>query len=332
MPPSLPLVRDARLTEHHDIGELLVEVYGGGKLVSPSYVEWIADSASRAGAAGLETLVAFLPGSTRILGTVALAHPDGGFHYSKAKDEAQLRLLATRPEARGHGIGTALVAECLARTRLAGYTGLSLDTMTTMPEAQRLYGRLGFDRVPERDEIARSGDPMLAYVRHLEPFPLVRAAEPDEYDSIGELTVSAYLRDELQQPDSPYLDKLRDCKSRALEARLLVAADGTTGEILGTVTYCPTGSPWCEISGPAEGEFRMLAVSPLARGKGVGEALVRACLREAFAEGKQGVVLSSSTAMAAAHRLYERLGFRRVADRDWEPVPDFTLLAFQREV
>lgn len=328
----LPLVRDARLTEHDDIGELLVEVYGGGQLVSPSYLEWIADSANRSGAAGLETLVAFLPGSGRMLGTVALAHPGGGYHYSQAQTEAQLRLLATRPEARGHGVGTALVAECIARTKLAGYSGLSLDTMTTMPEAQRLYSRLGFDRVPERDEIARSGDPMLAYVRHLDPWPLVRPALPEEYDEIGELTVSAYLRDELQEPDSPYLDRLRATKQRALEARLLVAVDRTTGEIYGTATYCPTGSPWCEISQPDEGEFRMLAVSPQARGKGVGEALVRACLKEAVAEGKHGVVLSSSTAMAAAHRLYERLGFRRAADRDWEPVPDFALLAFQREV
>nr|WP_307782764.1 GNAT family N-acetyltransferase [Tenggerimyces flavus] len=71
---------------------------------------------------------------------------------------------------------------------------------------------------------------------------------------------------------------------------------------------------------------------PCRRGKGVGEALVRACLKEAVAEGKHGVVLSSSTAMAPAHRLYERLGFRRAADRDWEPVPGFTLLAFRREV
>ncbi|MBM7790668.1 ribosomal protein S18 acetylase RimI-like enzyme [Tenggerimyces flavus] len=295
-------MRDARLTEHDDIGDLLVEVYGGGKLVAPSYLEWVADSAGRAGAAGLETLVAFLPGSTKILGTVALAHPDGGFHYSTSKNEAQLRLLATRPEARGHGIGTALVAECVARTRLAGYTGLSLDTMLTMPEAQRLYSRLGFDRAPERDEIARSGDPMLAYVRHLHPWPLVRPAEPDEYEEIGELTVGAYLRDELQQPDSPYLDRLRATKSRALEARLLVAADRTSGEILGTATYCPTGSPWCEISQPDEGEFRMLAVSPAAG--------VKVWARPSFARASRRRSPRASTAWCcrAVRRWHPRTG------------------------
>jgi ribosomal protein S18 acetylase RimI-like enzyme len=327
-----PLVRDARLNETDDIGRLLVDVYGGEHLVADPYLKIVADTASRAGDPDLETLVAFQPGSTRILGTVALAHPGGRHHYVDSPVEAQLRLLAVRPEARGLGIGTALVAESIARTRLAGYTALSLDTMTTMPAAQRLYARLGFDRVPERDEIARSGDPMLAFVRRLEPWPLVRPARPDEYDELGELTVSAYLRDELQKPDSPYLDQLRATKRRALEARLLVAEDRTTGEILGTTTYCPTGSPWCEISGPDEGEFRMLAVSPTARGKGVGEALVRACLKEAVAEGKSSVVLSSSTMMAAAHRLYERLGFTRAGSRDWEPIPGFTLLAFSREV
>ena len=32
--------------------------------------------------------------------------------------------------------------------------------------------------------------------------------------------------------------------------------------------------------------------------------------------------------MADAHRLYTRLGFERVPDRDWEPVPGVSLIAF----
>jgi hypothetical protein len=32
--------------------------------------------------------------------------------------------------------------------------------------------------------------------------------------------------------------------------------------------------------------------------------------------------------MHAAHRLYERLGFTRLPDRDWEPVPQVLLLAY----
>jgi hypothetical protein len=36
----------------------------------------------------------------------------------------------------------------------------------------------------------------------------------------------------------------------------------------------------------------------------------------------------SAQEMHAAHRLYARLGFRRLPERDWEPVPAMTLLAF----
>jgi hypothetical protein len=32
--------------------------------------------------------------------------------------------------------------------------------------------------------------------------------------------------------------------------------------------------------------------------------------------------------MHVAHRLYARLGFGRLPERDWEPVPGITLLAF----
>ena len=49
------------------------------------------------------------------------------------------------------------------------------------------------------------------------------------------------------------------------------------GTLLGSVTSCPPGSPWRELSVEGEGEFRMLAVAPAARGRGVGEALVRQC-------------------------------------------------------
>jgi hypothetical protein len=33
--------------------------------------------------------------------------------------------------------------------------------------------------------------------------------------------------------------------------------------------------------------------------------------------------------MRSAHHLYERLGFERVPERDWVPVPDVPLLAFR---
>ena len=40
------------------------------------------------------------------------------------------------------------------------------------------------------------------------------------------------------------------------------------------------------------------------------------------------MVLSTDPRMTAAHRLYERLGFRRLPERDWTPVPGIDLLVY----
>ena len=73
----------------------------------------------------------------------------------------------------------------------------------------------------------------------------------------------------------------------------------------------------------------MLAVAPATRGRGVGEALVRICLDRFRDDGCRGVVISTLAEMAAAHRLYERLGFVRDPERDWSPLDGVDLIAFR---
>jgi hypothetical protein len=36
--------------------------------------------------------------------------------------------------------------------------------------------------------------------------------------------------------------------------------------------------------------------------------------------------------MTAAHRIYERLGFTRIPERDWSPVPGVDLLAYRLDL
>ena len=73
----------------------------------------------------------------------------------------------------------------------------------------------------------------------------------------------------------------------------------------------------------------MLAVAAEARGRGVGTALIQACLDEARATGLAGVAISTMAEMTGAHRLYERMGFSRVPEADWSPVEGVSLLAFR---
>lgn len=153
----------------------------------------------------------------------------------------------------------------------------------------------------------------------------VRRARPDEHGPIGDLTVRAYATFTLGAAD-PYIERLRDAASRAVGAELWVAVDGE--RLLGNVTYCPPGSPWREISREDEGEFRMLAVDPAARGAGAGTALASLCEERARTHGALGMAISSLTEMTDAHRIYTRLDYERDPERDWSPLPGVHLVAF----
>ncbi|MFE6943131.1 GNAT family N-acetyltransferase [Streptomyces chartreusis] len=161
----------------------------------------------------------------------------------------------------------------------------------------------------------------------------IRQAEPDEFDALGEITALAYLHDGLLDfgESDEYLGELRDVAKRAAAAEVLVAV--ADGRLLGGVTFVPSGGPMADIARSGEAEIRMLAVDRAGRGRGAGEALVRACVERARGtEGCVRIVLSTQRTMHGAHRIYERLGFVRTPERDWNPIPqlvDITLLTYE---
>ena len=156
----------------------------------------------------------------------------------------------------------------------------------------------------------------------------IRVAREHEIDAVGRLTVAAYAADGRITADHPYATHLADAGARLRDAVLLVATS-PGGELVGTVTLVPPESSIAEMCRPSEMEVRMLAVAPASRGRGVGEALARACIEVARERGCERVILSSGTWMTVAHRLYERLGFVRVPERDWSPRVDVSLLAYE---
>lgn len=158
----------------------------------------------------------------------------------------------------------------------------------------------------------------------------IRPARTDELTAVGALTVAAYQAEQLA-PES-YAASLADAQSRALHTDVLVAADGHD-QLIGAVALVLHGGPYAELSrGEDEAEFRMLAVGPQARGRGVGTALIKECLTRARAAGKRRMVISTGENMTAAHRRYEALGFRRTAELDWCPLPGLPLLAYVLEL
>ncbi len=157
----------------------------------------------------------------------------------------------------------------------------------------------------------------------------IRLASAAEYAEIGEITLRGYVHDGFLEPSDGYAAELRDAASRAERAELWVVTDTASGRLLGSVTFCPLGSAYRELSGATEAEFRMLAVDPAARGLGAGRALVRHCLARSRELGFTAVVLCSLPTMTAAHSLYESMRFVRDESLDWWPAPGIELWGFR---
>ena len=60
----------------------------------------------------------------------------------------ELRKMYFLPSMRGLGAGSAMMRQCLAFAREAGYRQCYLETLTGMDQAQALYEHSGFKRIP----------------------------------------------------------------------------------------------------------------------------------------------------------------------------------------
>jgi GNAT superfamily N-acetyltransferase len=132
----------------------------------------------------------------------------------------------------------------------------------------------------------------------------VREATPELHAALAQLLPQ--LNPTLPVPDMQRLERL----IADPDVTLLVARDGA--EIVGTTTVIVYTTPFW-----IKARLDEVVVDHKARGKGVGEALVKAALDVGRAGGAQVAELQSGRGSnrEAAHRLYARLGFR-IRDSD----------------
>lgn len=160
----------------------------------------------------------------------------------------------------------------------------------------------------------------------------VRVAREEELEAAGEVVANAYRPMPGMDEDPEYLEKVRDARGRAAEVDVLVAVDAD-GAILGCASFVRDHrSRFAELEHSDEAGIRMVGVADEVRGRGVARALVEACAERARVSGKRGIAIFTEPRWTVSHLVYERLGFRRAPDRDWEPEPGFILWAWTLEL
>jgi ribosomal protein S18 acetylase RimI-like enzyme len=157
---------------------------------------------------------------------------------------------------------------------------------------------------------------------------IIREARPDDQAEVGEVRLGAYRALGLLPEGSGYAETLRtfgfddDCA-------VLVAADETGNNILGTITLELFG-PGSELAkDDTEADIRAFAVAPDAQGRGVGRKLLLAVIEYAEKRGVRRLRLCTQPAMRTAQHLYTSMGFSRTAELDFDPVPGLTLHAYE---
>ncbi|TAJ50171.1 MAG: GNAT family N-acetyltransferase [Herbiconiux sp.] len=338
--PATVTVRHAEPSEFEAVGELTERAFAAGPYGhlerSRERQELERDAGARARSGAL--LVA-VTADDRIVGSSSLLRADAPQSRLARQDEAEVRLLVVDPNLQGSGVGELLVAVSIEEARLWRVGAVVLDTGSLNHGAQRLYLRAGFQRVTAREVTIAddtAADPALQPVPFVYSYSLddregirVRLIRAHEHGAVAELAATANSHDYDLSDD--YLASVRDIAPRAREHEVWVAEDLASGTLLGTVATPRPGGHISDLAEAGEIDFRLLAVAPPARGRGIGELLTRHVIELAIQRGLRRVVMNSGPQMLAAHRLYARLGFTLLPDRFVEitdGTESITLLTF----
>jgi ribosomal protein S18 acetylase RimI-like enzyme len=164
-------IRDAHDDERAAIGELTLAAYAEyATIMAPP--AWAALQqvlhATLAMEEAVERIVAEQGGA--LVGSVLLYPPTAQAYGDALAGPGwpEMRLLAVAPAARRHGVGAALIDECVRRAKRSGARALGLHTSESMHAAIRMYARMGFVRAPEYDFYTSGSELIAAYRRDLQ--------------------------------------------------------------------------------------------------------------------------------------------------------------------
>ncbi|WP_164990468.1 GNAT family N-acetyltransferase [Agromyces albus] len=272
----------------------------------------------------------------RVTGTASVLRAATPYSRVAVPGEAEIRLLAVDPATQGAGLGEALMRASLEAALEWGADALVLDTGAANTRAQALYERLGFDRVPAREAAVSSVEVealVYRYALQQRDDVRVRLMRDDEAEFVSELVESAYAVDFTLTDD--YRASIAAVGERARDHQVWVATDAASGALLGTVSTPRPGGAISPLARGGELDFRFLGVAAEARRRGIGALLVDHVLLLGRLRGVRRVVLNTGPEMVSAQRLYDRLGFERLHEREYHFTrsdgSSFLMLAYGRE-
>jgi ribosomal protein S18 acetylase RimI-like enzyme len=296
--PDLAAVRDLLVATWHATYD---GIYGRER-VREITDRWHSLAALARGAAGPRRVFLVAERDGRIVGT-SLAYPDGC--------EAVLSRLYVHPEAQGTGLGRRILDESLRR--LIGASACRLEVEPRNVRAIRFYERAGFAPAGEsRNCGGDSGYEALIMRRELgsgaAPVLVLReATDRDAQDLFGLLALC------FAEHPGCYVDPHEDLTDLRAPGRSFAARDGAFWVVedeRGRICACVA----VDYPEPQQAELHRLYVRPDRRRRGLGERLVRLTEDHAREHGATSLFFWSDTRFAPAHRLYERLGYRRAPD------------------
>ena len=164
--------------------------------------------------------------------------------------------------------------------------------------------------------------------------PRIRDARAEEIDQVALLIRDAYQEYQASIPVEVwegYARDIMDVRGRLDVTELIVAEH--RGGLLGAVTFYPNTPLSDQGEWPAGWTgIRLLAVHPDARGMGVGRALMDECLRRSRLREATALGLHTTELMSVAQRMYERMGFVRAPEYDFQAGPKVVVMGYRLDL
>ena len=160
----------------------------------------------------------------------------------------------------------------------------------------------------------------------------LRNARDHERSIIRDLTLAAYAQYQAVMPPdfwAYYRHNLIATLDGEGNGERLVAEQN--GSIVGSVLlFPPAANPYANaLISTSYPEVRFLAVLPQTRGQGIGTALMKECERRAQEAGATAIGLHTAEVMQTAIRMYERLGYVRTPETDFQPREGVVVLGYR---